>query len=476
MWRESARIAIITALLSGCATVPKLGSAPVPKTTAGLASAQSLAGARRDWPAADWWTGYGDPQLSALIEDAFKDSPDIAAASARNRAADSLAQQAGAALQPQVNASGSIGGNKQSENLGIPPAFVPKGIQDTGSLAVSTSFNIDLWGRDIAALRAARGEADAARVEAAQTRLVLASSVAAAYADLQQYFAQRDVAADALRVREATARLTNERVLVGVDTRGSLRQAEARVPAARADVQALDEAIALTRHRIAALLGAGPDRGLQIERPRLVSPAAGIPANAGVDLVGRRPDLEAARLRADAAAQRIKVARADFYPNVNLTALIGLQSLGLGQLLQGGSSYGNGGVALSLPIFSGGRIEGRYRQSRAQYDEAVARYDATLIAALREVADAATSRNAADQRLAEQRASLAAAAEAANIARLRYRGGLSNQLAVLIAEDTELAARRTVADLEARRIALDIALIRALGGGYRTNTQTAGAQ
>lgn len=467
---------MLAALLGGCAAVPKLGSAPAPKAAGSLASSESLAGDQRDWPATDWWTGFRDPQLTALIEEAFRGTPDIAAADARVRAANALAQQAGATLQPQVNASGSIGGNKQSENTGIPPAFVPKGIQDTGNLAVSTSFNLDLWGRDIAALRAARGDAEAARVDAAQTRMVLASSIASAYAELQQYFMQRAVALEALRVREATARLTNERVLVGVDTRGSLRQAEARVPAARADVQALDETIALTQHRIAALLGAGPDRGLRIARPQLAAPAAGLPANAGIDLISRRTDLEMARLRAEAAAQRIKVARADFYPNINLTALIGLQSLGLNQLIQGGSSYGNGGVALSLPIFDGGRIAGRYRQSRAQYDEAVARYDATLVTALREVADAATSRNAADTRLAEQLASLTAAAEASNIARLRYRGGLSNQLAVLIAEDTELAARRAVADLEARRIAIDIALIRALGGGYRTETQTAGAK
>ena len=456
--------------------MPKLGTAPAPKSATSLVASEALSGRQRNWPTADWWADYRDPQLSTLIEEALKSSPDITAADARVRAAEALARQAGAATMPQVNASGSVGGNKQSENLGVPPAFVPKGIQDTGNLAASTSFNLDLWGRDIAALRAARGEADAARVEAAQTRMLLTSSIATAYADLQQYFAQRDVVVEALRVRESTARLTNERVLVGVDTRGSLRQAEARVPAARADVQALDEAITLTRHRIAALLGTGPDRGVQITRPQLAAPAAGIPANAAIDLIGRRPDLEAARLRAEAAAQRIKVSRADFYPNVNLTALIGLQSLGLDKLFLGGSSYGNGGVALSLPIFDGGRIEGRYRQSRAQYDEAVARYDSTLIGALRDVADAATSRTAADTRLAEQRASLAAAAEASNIARLRYKGGLSNQLTVLVAEDSELAARRAVADLEARQIALDIALIRALGGGYRTSKQTAGAQ
>ena len=247
-------------------------------------------------------------------------------------------------------------------------------------------------------------------------------------------------------------------------------------PQARADIVALDEAIQLTRNRIAALLGAGPDRGRSIARPSLNSVPIGIPANAGIDLVGRRPDIVAARLRAEAAGDRIKVARADFYPNLNLSALVGLQSLGLGNLLEGSSSYGTGGLAISLPVLDAGRIQGRYRGARADYETAVARYDSTLITALRETADAVASRRAADQRLAELRNALASAEEASRIAGLRYSGGLSNQLPALTADDTLLAVRRAVADLEARRLALDIALIRALGGGYRNQTFASGSK
>ncbi len=459
--------AVVLALLSACATVPQLGTAPSPRAPETLASAISFGAAQGTWPADNWWSAYGDPALDALITEALSGSPDVAAAAARVRAAEALAQQAGAALRPGFGVEASVGGNQQSQNLGIPPQFVPDGIQDTGRLAATASFNLDLWGKNRAALAAATSEAEAARVDAAQARLLLTTNVAAAYADLAQLFRTRDVALDALKVRETMASLTAQRMAAGVDTRGSLRQAEARVPTARADILALDESITLTRNRLAALLGAGPDRGLNIARPVLKGATIALPADAGIALVGRRPDIVAARLRAEAAAKRIKVARADFYPNINLTALVGLQSLGLGNLIDSGATIVNGGAALTLPIFDGGRLAGRYRGARADYDTAVARYDGTLITSLREVADALTSRRATDARLIQSRRSLVAAEEASDIAILRYKGGLSNQLQVLLTADALLAGRRTVADLEARGLALDIALIRALGGGYR---------
>ena len=305
---------------------------------------------------------------------------------------------------------------------------------------------------------------------------MLTTGIVGAYADLAQYLDDRGVAVAALGVRRATARLTAQRVAVGVDNQGATAQAQARVPQAEADIAALDEAIQLTPNRLAALVGAEPDRGRTIARPKLASVPVGIPQGASTDLIDRRPDIVAARLRTEAAADRIKVARADFYPNLNLTALVGLQSLGLGNLLRSGSSYGNGGLAVSLPVFDTGRIQGRFRGVRADYDAAVARYDVTLIGALREVADAATSRAVADRRLAQLRAALALAEDARRIANLRYASGLSNQLPVLTADDTLLTLRRVVADADARRTTLDVALIRALGGGYREPTRNAGIQ
>jgi len=458
-------------LLAGC-SAPDLGPRPVPAAPESLASDKSFADAAGVWPVEDWWQEWGDSQLDTLIAEGLAGSPDIAAAAARVRAADALAQQAGAALMPRLGAEASAGGVQQSKTMGIPPQFVPDGIQDTGHVAATFSFDLDLWGRNRAALAAATSEAEAARVDAAQARLILTTGVAAAYADLAGQYAALDVAREALRVRSASAQLSANRTRAGLDNQASASQADSRVASARADIAALEEAIALTRNRIAALVGAGPDRGRTIDRPKLAAPTVDLPAGAGIELIGRRPDIVAARLRAEAAAKRIDVARADFYPNISLTALVGFQSLGLGNLFAAGSKYGSGGAAITLPIFEGGRIEGRYRGARADYDAAVARYDGTLVAALRDVADIVASRAATARQLADRRAALAAAATAANLAGLRYRAGLDNQLVQLTAEDSMVALSRSVADLEARQRTLDIALIRALGGGYRAPTAT----
>jgi NodT family efflux transporter outer membrane factor (OMF) lipoprotein len=459
-------------LLAGCASVPDLGPKPAPVTAGSLESGATFAGSQGEWPAEGWWQSLADPQLDTLIAEGLKGSPDVAIAAARVRAAEAMAQQAGAALLPRVGAEASAGGVQQSRNMGIPPAFVPDGIQDTGHIAATFAFDLDLWGRNRAALAAATSEAEAARVDAAQARLMLTTGIAAAYADLAGYYQALDTANEAVRVRTASADLSGERARAGIENQASQRQAESRAASARADVVALEEAIATTRNRLAALVGAGPDRGLSIARPQMARPALGLPANAGIDLIGRRPDIVAARLRSDAAAKRIDVARADFYPNISLSALVGLQSLGLSNLFKSGSEYGNGGAAISLPIFDGGRLQGRYRGSRADYDAAVATYDRTLVAALRDVADIVASRAANERQLAARRDALTAAAEASKLAALRYRAGLSTQIVQLTAEDSMVALSRSVADLEARELALDIALIRALGGGYRTQNST----
>lgn len=457
----------VFSLLAGCASVPDLGPKPVPAAAESLESSASFAGAQGQWPAEGWWQSFGDAQLDTLIAEGLKGSPDVAIAAARVRAADAMAQQADAALLPRIGAEGSAGGVQQSKNMGIPPAFVPEGIQDTGHVAATFSFDLDLWGRNRAALAAATSEAEVARVDEAQARLMLTTGIASAYADLAGYYHALDVANEAVRVRVASADLSGERARAGIENQASQRQAESRAASARADVVALDEAIATTRNRIAALVGAGPDRGFSIARPQMARPPLGLPNSAGIDLIGRRPDIVAARLRSEAAAKRIDVARADFYPDISLSALVGLQSLGLSNLFKSGSEYGNGGAAISLPIFEGGRLQGRYRGSRADYDVAVATYDRTLIDALRDVADLVAQRAATERQLVGRREALTAAAEASKLAGLRYRAGLSNQIVQLTAEDSMVALSRAVADLEARQLTLDIALIRALGGGYR---------
>ncbi len=457
-------------VLSACATVPNLGSKPQPKGADAYATAQSFAAPNADWPSDRWWAAYNDPQLNALVDDALSSSPTLAQAEARMRAADAQTEQSRAATLPSLQAKGSVAEEEQSRAIGFPPQFaqfLPKGYHDAGQLTLNASYDLDLFGKNRAALAASVSQAEAARADYAQARLTLSTAVAQAYGDLARLSAERAAAAEAVRNRADSDKLSADRVRIGLDPHATEFQASASSHASVADVEALDEQILIARHRIAALLGAGPDRGLEIQLPtaETVKPF-GLPSDLAVNLIGRRPDVVAARLRAQAAAKRIDVARADFYPNITINAYIGQQALGLNNLFTSQAAIGSIGPAVTLPIFAGGRLKGAYRGARADYDGAVAAYDQTLTQALQDVADAAASVQSAQRQLAERRAALTAGEAAYHGATLRYKGGLASYLTVLSAEDQVITERRALADAQARAFTLDIALIRALGGGY----------
>jgi NodT family efflux transporter outer membrane factor (OMF) lipoprotein len=454
-------------LSTACASVPNLGPKPEMHSASDYASATSFAADRSAWPAEGWWKRYGDAQLSGLMDEALAGSPDLAAAAARLRTAEGYAQQAGSKLKPTIDAFAQPELSKQSQNQSMPAAAIPNGWNDSGSIGLSFSLDLDLWGKNRAALRAAKSDADATRFELDEARLALTTGVASTYAELASLYAQRDSLESALDIRSQTAKLVSQRVNAGLATQAELKQANGRVTQTRADIEATDESIALTKNAIAALIGAGPDRAFTIERPQIAAlQAQGVPADASIDLVGRRPDIAAYRARVEAAAHRIKEARAAFYPNINLTALIGFQAFGLGNLFSGGSQFGSVSPAVSLPLFHGGALQGQYRGRSGQYDEAVALYDRQVIEALHETADAVTSQKKLATRLADSRSALADFEEANRLARQRYEHGLSTYLDVLSAEEGVLQARLNVAQLETRAFTLDVQLIRALGGGF----------
>jgi NodT family efflux transporter outer membrane factor (OMF) lipoprotein len=458
---------LATLLATGACSVPNMGSMRQVAKPSDMAATQSFAAPERAWPSDAWWTQYGDPQLDSLVAEGLAASPDLRIAVARMNAAQAIARQTGSALYPKIAADGTVASEKQSYNMGFPREFLPQGWNDTGRATLGVNFDIDIWGRNRAALAAAKGEAEAARVDSAQARLVLVTGIATAYAELAGLYAQRDVIARTVEVRASFLDLAQQRVESGLDNQAPAELARAKLASARAELAALAESIGLVRNQLAALIGAGPDRGLSIERPgTALLHDFGLPDQLALDLIGRRPDIVSARFRVEAAARRVKVARADFYPNLNIMGLIGVQSLGIGNLTGNGSDYGRVGPALSLPIFSGGQLRGAYRQSRADYDRAVADYDRTLVGALRDVADAATSMRALAERQTQTNIAVQAAERGFQIAMDRYRGNLSTYLEALDAEDLLLQQRRADAMLKTRAFALDIQIVRGLGGGY----------
>jgi NodT family efflux transporter outer membrane factor (OMF) lipoprotein len=291
--------------------------------------------------------------------------------------------------------------------------------------------------------------------------------VVRAYVQLQRAYDQLDIAQALLADRDRVRTLTEQRVNSGLDSQVELRQTEASLPEVRERIAQLNETIALTRNQIAALLAQGPDRGLAIARPRRQAPQAlALPSQLPADLIGRRPDIVAQRWRVEAARKDIDVAHAEFYPNVNLVAFFGLQSIGLGQFFAAGNAVAGIGPALRLPIFDGGRLRSNLAGKNAEYDIAVEQYNQSLADALREVADQLVSYRSVDTQRREVASGLATAQNAYDLALLRYKEGLGNYLQVLNAESQVLTQRSLQADLGARELDITVNLTRALGGGF----------
>jgi NodT family efflux transporter outer membrane factor (OMF) lipoprotein len=457
--------ALLLAILAGCAS--QQGIAPHATLTepAALGAAGTL-----PYPNTDWWAAYNDPKLDELINAAIAGSPTMRTAQARLDRANANSEIAGAARYPQVSASADSSRQKLSENYIYPPPLGGS-TQSLNTAQLGASWELDLFGRHRAALDAAIGSVRAAQADQEAARVLLAARVATAYFNLAQKLEQRKVAVATVQDREALQKLVAQRVAAGLDTNVELRQAEGNVPQQRQEIALLDEQIAIARHALAALTGSGPAAYENLSPTITERASLQLPDTVPADLMGRRADIVAARWRVEAASRDIAVARTEFYPNVNLTAFIGFQSLGLSKWLQSGSQMAGIGPAISLPIFDAGRLRGNLRGKSADYDIAVEDYNAKLIDALRDIADQLASTRAVETQWREQQAALASAEAAYDLAQQRYRAGLSTYLTVLTAELSVEQQRRSAVDLKARRYTLDVELARALGGGFRAADQ-----
>ncbi|HTV76958.1 MAG TPA: efflux transporter outer membrane subunit [Steroidobacteraceae bacterium] len=462
-------------LLGACASTHQLRPEAAAVTPGHLQAGASLAGTTIDaaaWPQAQWWTAYGDPQLDALIDAALAGNPGLRVAEARTRAA--LAQVAAidSSRYPDADLSAQAVRGRFSEHGLFPPPLA--GAWDTlAQLTATLSWQVDFWGKNKAAYESAVGAERAAAVDAQAARLTLAANVAHVYARLQEQSLQLNVARDTLRQREQVLNLTRDRNAAGLDSRLELTQAQAALPAAREQIDALEESATLTRHVLAALTGAGPDRALGIREPAapLIAPPV-LPSSVPAELLGHRPDLVAQRWRVEAASQGIREARAEFYPNVDLIAFIGLQNLGSTNFFSAANRQYGLAPAVSLPLFDAGKRRANLAAQDAQYDIAVEQYNQTVTEALREVVDALTSIDSLGRQRAEQRDALASAQEAYDLSVLRYREGVGNYLQVLSAESQLLNQRGLEAHLQARAFDLSVDLVQSLGGGYVPQVST----
>lgn len=464
MRSRSALLITLSALLGACASPAGLAPRLQATEPTALATARSLGIPGPDWPVASWWTAYGDPQLDRLVDRALRDNPGLALAQARIDKARAQAGALAAIDGPQVSANAESNRQRLSGNYIYPPSLAG-GYTSINRAALDFSLELDLWGRNRAALDAALGRSRAAEAEAAGTRLALAGAVTQAYLQFDRLHRLRDVAEATVRQREKLQELVRLRHRAGLDSSAEILQAAGSIAAAQAERRALDTQLEVIRHQLAALVGEGPDAGLALTPPSLAPDAAGrLPDSLPADLLGRRPDVVAQRWRVEASQRDSDAARAEFYPNINLNGFVGLQSLGLSNLAEAGSRIIGVGPALHLPVFDSGRLRAGLAGRHADQDAAIAQYNATLLGALQEVADALTGwRGAAAEAHAQQQA-LKRYEEAWQLTETRYRAGLTPYTAVLAAETPLLAQRRLNAELRSRQLDASAALARALGG------------
>jgi len=332
---------------------------------------------------------------------------------------------------------------------------------------------LDFFGKNRAALDAALNAAQAAQADAQAARVLLASNVARAYFQLARINDQLAVAKHLLADRQQSLGLVQDRVRAGLDTQLELRQSEGALPDTRAQIEAIDEQIELTRHLLAAFAAQAPQAYADLA-PTLaqlrVSPQ---PPVLGADLLARRPEIAASLARVEAATHQVESQRTRFYPDINFSAFAGLSAIDLSEMSNLNSRVWGFGPALHLPIFEGGQLRAQLGAKSADRDAAIQAYNQSVIDAVHEASDAASSVASVARQRAEQERALASAIAAYDVAKQRYGQGLSSQLTVLSAETQWLAQRRLDVDLQYRTLDVQAQLMKSLGGGWNAPAASA---
>ncbi len=455
-------------MLAGCAD---MGHQVAPATARTADSLGLQASQQTTAVDAQWWHQFGDAQLDDLVAKALAGSPNLAAAAARVRGAQAVADNARGVDAPHVDLSAGITRELLSRNGLFPPPYGGS-IFNQSDLNLGLKWDADFFGRQKAQIEAALGTARAAQADADVAAQQIAVQVVRTYFSLARLESQRLVAQRTYDQRSQMLSLIKQRVGAGLDTVVEQKQGEGALPDTLAQIESLDEQIDLARHMLAALT-AQPMQATAALAPTLdqlhVSPQ---PPILGADLIARRPDVAAALARAEAANQQVTSQKAAFYPDINFSAGFGLDSIHLDHLFELPSKAWNFGPALHLPIFEGGQLRAQLKGRNADRDAAVQAYNQQVIDAVREASDAATSAASIGRQLTLQRQALAASTDSYDFSQKRYGQGLGNALIVLNAETQMLTERRLEVDLRYRALDVQAQLMKALGGGWSAAATT----
>jgi multidrug efflux system outer membrane protein len=463
-WRSAAMAMALVG--AACAGLPPKHAPAQLTSSAPLDGLESAGGG--EWPAEDWWKRYQDSTLDQLIELGLASSPTLATAHARYDSARQSVRIAGAAAGVRVDASADIDRQRLSDNGLIPPHLLGFTWYNQSDLGLQASYTFDWWGKQRALVEAAIDQAHAAQADRSAAALLLASSIADAYFGWQADQGRIALAREYEGIVEREGAIATARVKAEVDPAENTERSDLALAAARERIAALDGSSKLRVVALAALVGRSMTELPAMQAKPLPAVPGTLPDDVKIDLISRRADITASRWRVEAAERNLDSARADFFPDVTINALVGLSSIDVGKLLEYGSRVPQAAAAIHLPIFDAGRLKARYGAGQAAVDSAVANYQDTLVGAARDVAMQATSRAQIAAQRTQRAIEVDAARQLRSSAAARVRQEITDWRPELSATESWIDQRDALLQLDAAALAADIALQRALGGGYET--------
>ncbi len=463
-------VLLATTALAGCAVGPTYHRPPLALTSAFLAAPQIDTAASVD---GDWWRGFGDPLLIRLIDQALAENTDLAEARARVAQSRAVAQAAGAAVLPSLDARSGVATVSQSRQtavgqvtaaLGLPRGYTA---YDAGAQA---SWELDLFGGLRRGREAARAERDATIASSGAVKVAVAAETADAYLTLRALQARLGVAEQQARNQSLLVDLVRQRFDQGVAAEREVNRASAALDGVRASAAPLRAGIAAQMNRLDVLVGEQPGSNHAALGAAGAIPAAPAPAGSAApgDLLRRRPDVVAAERRLAASSARIGVAVADYYPHVSLSGLLGVASLGPAALFTGGAVEASAGAGLRWRLFDFGRVDAEVAQARGAAAEALAAWRGSVLHAAEDVETALTRLAEAHVERAALERQVAALTAARGQAQDAYRGGVVGLIDVTDADRELLAAADRLAAVRGDEARAAVAAYRALGGGWRS--------
>jgi NodT family efflux transporter outer membrane factor (OMF) lipoprotein len=422
-------------------------------------------------PRGGWWRVFADDDLDRLEQQVDSANPTLAGALARYDAASAYLREAQASFLPRIDAGGGVTGNRQSDNRPLRGANQPNQY-DANTLSAQVDWELDLWGRVRNTVAAQKAGAQALAADMQSARLSLESDLADDYVRLRGLDNQSALLDQVIQDWTRTLALTERRHRDGLSSKVDVDRATAQLEQAKAQATETTSRRALLEHAIASLTGTTASTfSLAARAQPLATP--NVPAVIPSLLIQRRPDVAAAERRMAAANARIGVARAAYFPTIDLTGSAGYQNTGGANLISAPNSMWGIGPALAMTLFDGGRRKALTAAARADFDGAGAAYRARVLQAFQEVEDGLSLENQLAVEAVSEDAAIAAAREAETLATKRYQRGATSYLEVVTAQTTALQAEQSGYDLATRRSEASIRLIRAIGGGWSAQPQLA---